>query len=242
MKRNAEADIVKGICIILMLLGHCGFLYYNLIYLFHMPVFFILSGYFVSENQWKDKQSYLHLLKKRIKSLYVPLVACNIVFLLLHNIFIKCGIINGISEFQNEELKILSDNYYSVLDIVGKLIRIISFNWLCWSNFTDPTWFIWILFWVTLLYSLLQMCCKQIKEKNKIILLSIISVVLLILSYSWYSSGLKIVVMGVNYAEGIQILMSVFVLYHGGFLLKKTAFLTDIGKKCHFGAYLHVVE
>lgn len=48
MKRNDAIDIAKGICIILMMLGHC-YSWNNavivLIYGFHMPFFFLISGY-----------------------------------------------------------------------------------------------------------------------------------------------------------------------------------------------------
>lgn len=47
-KRDLTIDIAKGICIFLVVLGHChnaGFIRHY-IYLFHMPLFFFLSGMF----------------------------------------------------------------------------------------------------------------------------------------------------------------------------------------------------
>ena len=51
-KRNTTMSIVKGLAIILMVLGHAeapGQIT-TFIYLFHMPVFFMASGYFFSRK------------------------------------------------------------------------------------------------------------------------------------------------------------------------------------------------
>ncbi|MBD5104989.1 MAG: acyltransferase family protein, partial [Ruminococcaceae bacterium] len=48
-KRDATSDIAKAIGILLMILGHCNgipFIVRNFIFSFHMPLFFILSGFF----------------------------------------------------------------------------------------------------------------------------------------------------------------------------------------------------
>ena len=45
--REVLYDVIKGIGIILMVIGHtCGQPLYNWIYSFHMPLFFIISGLF----------------------------------------------------------------------------------------------------------------------------------------------------------------------------------------------------
>lgn len=47
MERNDTIDIMKGIGILLVMLGHFvdGFAH-TFIYSFHMPLFFVLAGYF----------------------------------------------------------------------------------------------------------------------------------------------------------------------------------------------------
>lgn len=39
--RDRNIEGIKGMAIILMVMGHCGFPFARLIYLFHMAVFFI---------------------------------------------------------------------------------------------------------------------------------------------------------------------------------------------------------
>lgn len=92
-KRDAAMDILKGIGIILMVVGHseCPELLGNLIYLFHMPLFFLASGYFLSLKSF-DNRTFLH---NKVRTLYVPFVKWALVFLFLHNLFYNFGIING---------------------------------------------------------------------------------------------------------------------------------------------------
>lgn len=78
-KRDEGIDLAKGTCILLMILGHTyvsapfsQFLTY-LIYLVHMPVFFVINGYFFK------KQSFPINLKKTAKTILVPLYVTNII-------------------------------------------------------------------------------------------------------------------------------------------------------------------
>lgn len=47
-ERNSVFDMMKGAAILLMILGHCEIpaALHHAIYLFHMPLFFIVSGFF----------------------------------------------------------------------------------------------------------------------------------------------------------------------------------------------------
>lgn len=51
-ERDTTIDIGKGLCIYLMVLGHCLFYgnVHHVIYLFHMPFFFFVSGFFLKVN------------------------------------------------------------------------------------------------------------------------------------------------------------------------------------------------
>ena len=64
MKRDLNIDIMKALGIILVILGHT---YYNSnsIYLFHMPLFFILSG---ATLTYTKKYS----INKKLRSLIIP--------------------------------------------------------------------------------------------------------------------------------------------------------------------------
>jgi len=71
--RNKTADIVKGIAILLIIFGHsiCAHtinyndnLVFNIIYSFHVPLFFAVAGYFAygkNDNRWMRKKSFMVL-------------------------------------------------------------------------------------------------------------------------------------------------------------------------------------
>lgn len=91
-QRDTSLDIVKGIGIILMVIGHsgCPKWLHDVIYTFHMPLFFICSGYF-----YKPITTIEHLFSfwsKRIKGLYWPYIKWSVFFLLLHNLFYNLNI------------------------------------------------------------------------------------------------------------------------------------------------------
>lgn len=94
---NPNIDYLKAVGIILMVLGHsgCSIPYIRqFIYMFHMPLFFIASGYcFKVAYLNNPKQFLIH----RIKGLYWPFVKWGIIFLLLHNIFVSIGFFNDSS-------------------------------------------------------------------------------------------------------------------------------------------------
>lgn len=81
-------DVAKGIGILLIVIGHLSGTYgthpkllgdfQNLLYQFHVPLFFFLSGLF-----FRETEGWGIFLKKKIKHLYIPFVVANLVFLIL---------------------------------------------------------------------------------------------------------------------------------------------------------------
>ncbi len=85
MKYNNTISYLKAYGIVLMVIGHCtSGIIRDIIYMFHMPLFFFVSGYCF-------KRSYLNnwrlFMWKKINGLYIPFVKWCLLFLLLHNIF-----------------------------------------------------------------------------------------------------------------------------------------------------------
>lgn len=82
---SREITITKGLCIILMVIGHCGCpsLLYKFIYIFHMPVFFFFSGFFFSTSKLSSPKDYL---RKKVKALWWPFVKWSVFFLIIHNL------------------------------------------------------------------------------------------------------------------------------------------------------------
>ena len=83
--RNREVDVLRGILIIFVVLGHSthGTLH-DFIFLFHMPLFFMISGLLISKERMIEKGYYI----KKIKQLMIPYFAYGIfdIFLVKHSI------------------------------------------------------------------------------------------------------------------------------------------------------------
>jgi fucose 4-O-acetylase-like acetyltransferase len=97
-KRNRVISIARGVCIILMVVGHSGCPDYlmKLIFLFHMPFFFFASGYFCrTEHTLRGDENSIGLYRRifrRFKRLYLPFILYGLAFLLLHNLFLSLGL------------------------------------------------------------------------------------------------------------------------------------------------------
>lgn len=93
MKRNTVISICKAIAIIAMVIGHadCPGPIGSFIYEWHMPLFFICSGYFFSLRYLNDEGTFA---KKRVKGLYLPFLKWSIFFLMIHNLMFKIGVMN----------------------------------------------------------------------------------------------------------------------------------------------------
>ncbi len=93
VQRDDKWDMVKGIGIIFMVLGHSGIpcSIHDFIYLFHMGLFFFVSGYFLklpkNYEEIKWHQDYYLFVKKKLKALWLPFVEYGLFFLALHNVF-----------------------------------------------------------------------------------------------------------------------------------------------------------
>lgn len=75
-------DIAKAIAIILMVAGHSSIplVVSNFIFAFHMPLFFIASGW---TTDW-GKYPFLDFVKRRTRSLLIPFVIYSAIVLLIH--------------------------------------------------------------------------------------------------------------------------------------------------------------
>ena len=138
-KRLEYIDVCKGIGIILVILGHtyyCPKKLYNLIYCFHMPLFFILSGFTYNKDRNNDMEFKLFV-KKKAKQLLLPYFVFAMVNMFLQ-IMWKQFIINE-----------TIDCDYLVNNLKGIV--------LCYSNMQhmpncSPIWFLLCLFIAFLLF------------------------------------------------------------------------------------------
>lgn len=162
-KRNEVFDLVRGIAIILVVIGHSGCPNYlrNLIYLFHMPIFYFISGYFFSKNR---NIEIVPFIRRKIYTLYRPFIIYEFIFLILSGLF-----------FQLQ----LTQEAITLKSIVSKSINILIFK----NSFTLlPFWFLRSLFIINIIF-LFQYIFVQKLKLNSYLLLIINTLLFIIGSY-----------------------------------------------------------
>lgn len=92
-RRDNAIDIIKGLGILAVVIGHsgCPATLRTIIYMVHMPLFFLASGYLLQEERLHDTGRFV---RGKIRSLYVPFLKYALPVLFLHNLLIKAGIMS----------------------------------------------------------------------------------------------------------------------------------------------------
>ena len=115
-------NIVKGIGIIFIVMGHCNSTLRRFVYLFHLPLFFFIGGYLYTKEKYIEKP--WDLFVQRLKTNYKKYVIYCLIVLYLHNIFLKVGIIYNYPVFKPVDFVINTVNTFVFLypeSMVGAL-------------------------------------------------------------------------------------------------------------------------
>lgn len=123
-QRSDIINIAKGMGIILMVIGHsgCPQWLHDFIYVFHMPLFFFLSGYCMKAD-YLDKK--LLFVGKRIKRIWWTFVKWNILFFAANPLFFFLGI---------------TDEYYPLKEMHEVLGQVLTMR--LWQELLGPFWFL----------------------------------------------------------------------------------------------------
>lgn len=149
-------NIAKAIGAILMVVGHTESPLTNIIYLFHMPLFFFISGYLYNELY---TDNIFLLIKTKIKTLYVPFISYEILFLILHNVFYKINIYSDKIGFN-----VQTNHLYSIKECFINLIKILTFGGT--EEMAGAFWFIVSLFSVTIMFALARLTFNKLLKNN----------------------------------------------------------------------------
>lgn len=154
--RDNSVTISKAIGIILMVLAHSGFSQYGdaFINMFHMPLFFFMSGYCFNDRHLQDPKNWL---LKKVKGIYYPYVKFSLLFLFVHNLFYH--------------LKIYK-NSYTLHDYLFRGIRILV-SMGCHDQLLGGYWFLSALFWGLIISFIFLKLFKNDVLKALLVVLSI---------------------------------------------------------------------
>ena len=95
--RNKSIDALKGVGIILMVLGHMHYsaLFEKFVFGFHMPLFFCVSGYL-----YKKPFSLKKYTVRKVQSLLVPYVSFGLLYCIIAGVFYgKSAMITGMGGY-----------------------------------------------------------------------------------------------------------------------------------------------
>lgn len=162
-KRSQEIDIMKGIGIILVVLGHVGIRGSHFIYLFHMSLFFLTAGYCFNE---KDVMHIGSLFKKRMRSLWIPSAVYNSCLILLNNVLLKLNLYTDNSDFLTY---FDFGNKYGIRHAYSwKTMAIGVFKSFLFQGGQEATWFLLSLFYVTMAYALVTRCIIEVLKTKQL--------------------------------------------------------------------------
>lgn len=210
-KRDIYWDIVKGLGITIVVLGHSGCTFTmitTIIYFYHMALFFFVSGFFYNDKYSTNPYIYTG---KKLKGLWWPTIKYIIVFILLHNIFLN---LNIYSTMINQPM-IYPTTYYSKLEILTY-----CFNTLFQTNYpvemAGAMWFILPLIVAMITFCIVRYSANifNFKSTKKEIYSSIIVVIL-------GTMGIMFTMKSWKFAWRVDVALFTMPIVYCGYLYKK---------------------
>jgi fucose 4-O-acetylase-like acetyltransferase len=170
MNRDQTLDILKGIGIIMMVVAHSGApdWLHDTIYTFHMPLFFIASGWFFSERNLDDCRGFAF---RKMKAVYWPYLKWCVIFLLLHNVFYSVGILNGFYGSNG-----VVNHEYDIKEMATLAIDF-TFRMTRYEGLLGAYWFVRSLLWGSLLLCFSSALMCRLTKLNKTTCVSSVAVI-----------------------------------------------------------------
>ena len=137
-ERDVTFDMMKGIAILAMIAGHCFIPHqlHHFVYIWHMPLFFFVSGYFFKEKPLQK------VIAGIWKGLLVPYIVTGITILLC---LLLCDCLWGTDLLKSKGVALFAVNgLLSNPDTYGGVYK------------CAPIWFLLALGWCKIIYSILE--------------------------------------------------------------------------------------
>lgn len=156
-ERDTSFDVLKGLLILSVVLGHTrGGTIGHIIYMVHMPAFFIVSGYFFSIKNDESFDKYFIKLCRRI---WIPYISYNFIFIIGHNIFYKFNLL-------------YEQGPYGFNESINRFLDILLFG--SSEQMAGAFWFLKFLFIMSIVYFIIYRYIKKEWLRNLIIILLIL--------------------------------------------------------------------
>lgn len=160
-RRLTWVDTAKGIAIIAVVLGHISYNWPGgvllplgtlLVWLWHVPVFFMIGGFFLKEEKLLNPITFI---KGKVKSLYLQILYIYIPVLILHNLFIRIGFYDLSIEYYGKSV-----THWGLIDFGKHLLSAIFFAGR--EPLLGAMWFVYVLFMALCIISSASWLLKKI--------------------------------------------------------------------------------
>ncbi|MBT3367905.1 MAG: acyltransferase family protein [Nitrospina sp.] len=207
--RNLSMDVAKAMVICLIVLGHSfsedsTSKIRSFLYLFHVPFFFIVSGYFFNEK-------YIHkpieLIFRRIKSLWVPFFSWAIPFIIFHNFFFAIYVYSSQVTFRGHSIP-----HYSILAMAKNIAMLFLFK--ASEQLLGAFWFLQCLFFSVAIFLTLSWLLNKVSLSR---LLPLFTVALFVAGNAMFSFNIHFPFVPYD----VRLFFVATFLYHIGFLYRK---------------------
>lgn len=174
-ERISYWDIVKGIAIMCVVMGHSGIPNTALLYIinyFHMAIFFFVSGALYKEKN--DNNPWLYIGKK-LKSIYFPVVLYYVFFICIHNLLLHIDFYSTVTNVTD----VYGKEKYSSVKIIENI-----FNAVCYGQnveeLTGALWFCFPFMMSLFFFCIIRKICLIFSNKKKLYyaLLILVSIIL----------------------------------------------------------------
>lgn len=240
--KRKDISIAKGIGIILMVTGHIfvcsdNLFIHNFIYAFHMPLFFIISGYCFSERHINNYGCYV---KRKMTSLYFPYVFWLVLFAALHNFLLDKNIydINNLWG---------SDAYYTMTSFLKQIYNII-FYLDGKEILVGQLWFVRTLFYVSIFgFIIIKFYTKHLRYL--ILILLCVSPIICYVNFdklpylhlnNWTFYGLCMFLLGYYYKISNKQFDNLFIVYMAVLIITLVALYKHVTHPYYRNIYIYI--
>ena len=142
VSRSIFWDLVRGIGILSIVMGHCCGPVVPYVYSYHLAIFFFISGYLFHEHKYGDDP--FGFLAAKLKSSWPKYMIYAAIFILLHNFFIRLGInpSGTLPYSRTEALTALGNSVtFQCVEVMGGAMWFIPLWVLSCTLFCGISWF-----------------------------------------------------------------------------------------------------
>jgi len=197
-KMRNDISIMKFIGIVFVVIGHCTYgtgAISSFIYLLNLPIFFFIAGYLYKDN---NEEPWIFFGKK-VGRFWKYYFVYNLIFVLLHNVFIRIGILSNIY------------SYYSFENFLFGIFN--SMLFISNEPFSSAMWFIPVLIMSLTIFNAISFYVKNNNEVVRSIFILVLTVL-----------GIVLTNLDINIGLHYQTSLLVLPFIYFGYLLKKYKF------------------